>query len=283
MQRAFTLIELLVVVTIIVVLMALLAPAIDKAVEAAVRVKCAANLHAWGVAVPQHYMDHRRKLLKVSLHSVNDPDRGALPSYPFYRKRDASDDEFTLDEIAPYVQGPNGPNGQAEYVGKLWYCPASLDSFWYAGQHDKAAREETVTGGVQVGFMYNDYAYFGQLGRGLLSHHATRPEQLVGSRPEPGRLMMADTVYRWNVESGAWSFNHSEVGFSVHTNPSGRDMVWKNLPPPITGVNQLFGDGGVSWKEGDRFNPQAMHDRLPTEAYVSEGGDGNAISNLHFY
>jgi len=59
---AFTLIELLVVVTIIVVLLALLAPALDRAVEAADRAKCLANQRTIVQACHQYAMDYRRRL-----------------------------------------------------------------------------------------------------------------------------------------------------------------------------------------------------------------------------
>jgi len=65
-RSGFTLIELLVVVTLIVVLLALLAPALDKAVESAVRVKCAANLHTWSLGVPQYTLDNKRRLLTTA-------------------------------------------------------------------------------------------------------------------------------------------------------------------------------------------------------------------------
>lgn len=46
MRTAFTIVELLVVVSIIVVLLALLSPALDRAVEAGVRANCASQQHA---------------------------------------------------------------------------------------------------------------------------------------------------------------------------------------------------------------------------------------------
>ena len=60
-NAAFTLIELLVVVTIIVVLLALLTPAIDRAMTAAASAVCEANLHEWGVATRQYSLDYKGK------------------------------------------------------------------------------------------------------------------------------------------------------------------------------------------------------------------------------
>jgi hypothetical protein len=57
---AFSLVELLVVITIIVVLLALLAPALDSAMEAGTRAVCAANMRTWSLTCTQYAMDHRK-------------------------------------------------------------------------------------------------------------------------------------------------------------------------------------------------------------------------------
>ncbi len=59
MRNAFTLIELLVVITIIVVLLALLTPAMDRAVGMAERAKCLVNQRTVTVALSQYTLDHK--------------------------------------------------------------------------------------------------------------------------------------------------------------------------------------------------------------------------------
>src|SRR5688500_17726571 len=63
MSRAFTLVELLVVIAIIVVLIAMLAPALDKAIYEAELVQCGAgNLKVWGSAALTFAQNHKRDL-----------------------------------------------------------------------------------------------------------------------------------------------------------------------------------------------------------------------------
>ena len=61
MIRAFTLLELLVVITIIVVLLALLAPALDKAVYQSELVACGAKLHSVLSGAQVYAVDHQRR------------------------------------------------------------------------------------------------------------------------------------------------------------------------------------------------------------------------------
>ena len=70
--KGFTLVELLVVVTIIVILLALLAPAMNKAVYEARLTACAAQLKSVGAAITIYAMENKRAY----------PDRGLEPIEP---------------------------------------------------------------------------------------------------------------------------------------------------------------------------------------------------------
>ena len=65
----FTLIELLVVVTIIVILLALLTPALDRALKLANDTRCAANLHPVGTAMAMYLQDHKSTYPRVAWYS----------------------------------------------------------------------------------------------------------------------------------------------------------------------------------------------------------------------
>src|SRR5690349_16161789 len=76
-RSAFTLIELLVVVTIIAVLLALLTPAVDKAIYQAQLTVCGANLRATGGGVILYAMGSRKFYPHRGLQEVKD-------SNPYY-------------------------------------------------------------------------------------------------------------------------------------------------------------------------------------------------------
>lgn len=64
-RSAFTLVELLVVVAIIVVLLALLSPALDRAVTSAEATVCASTLRNWGQGMFQYAQDHKGSVVQM--------------------------------------------------------------------------------------------------------------------------------------------------------------------------------------------------------------------------
>jgi len=273
MTRAFTLIELLVVITVIVVLLALLAPALDQAIESAERVRCAAQLHAWGLAIPQYALDHRRKLMSTSRHFGSQP----YPNLPWARNEDTLTDwatgdtksyDWSAERMKPYIGGVDLENNR--WSG-AWYCPSNTASL--KDQNNESAA-------VLAGWFVSDYSYFARADI-WGAQYATRPQDLTERELSGGRLLMADAIYRWNGGGNGWWFNHSEDGHSTHDPAWGGPVQFR--PHTITGTNQLFGDGAVTWKDRARFNPEGMNGLLDTEPWVTTNPLPQRDGNINFY
>ena len=279
--HGFTLVELLVVITIIVVLLALLAPALDKAIEQAERTVCASRLHAWGSAHSQYFFDNRRKILSVT-NFRRGISQGVFPNHARWRKTTGEEaGDFNLDDIAPYVQGANqGPNNQANYVGDAWYCPSSNDPFWYKNIADSQAKDVRPDDPLSshLAFMYLDYAYFGLAGS-RYRQFATAPDLLSENSIGEGKVLMTDTVFRYPSAPTSWWFNHSAVGYSMHE-PGFNGPTHLGSAPEI-GVNKLFADGSVGWHNMDHTS---MDPPLPNRnAWVSDKLDGNGQPDQNRY
>ena len=265
MKQAFTLIELLVAVTLIVVLLALLAPALDKAMEAAVRVKCAGNLHGWALALPQYVLDHKNRLPASPVPPY------PVPNFPLVREV-ADSPAIAMDTLASYFQSTRDSSGPQ------WYCPANTNPANKAYNDDRA--KNAVAGNLVEDLQFKnrffpEYAYFARVD--LFPDAASQPQDLVGRRLAAGKLVMADQLYRWHANN-AWSFNHSEIGPAFHGSAS---LV--TGPPPVTGTNQFLGDGAVIWKDGANFDRVKLDNMSEDtgEGYVSP--DGLANGDVNFY
>lgn len=264
--KAFTLVELLVVVTIVVVLLALLAPALDRAVEQALRAKCGATLHPWGISLPQYVLDHKGRLPA----SPNTP--YPVPNFPYVREVPGQP-WLALDTMNPYFQSTK------DFVSTLWYCPANSNPFLKT-YNDERAKNAVAADPVEDAQFRNhffpEYAYFARVDL-FEPGRASRPEDLCGRGLEPGKLLMADQLYRWAFNNG-WSFNHSEIGPAYH----GNSPPFLG-PPPVTGTNQLFGDGSVAWKNASEFDREKLDNKSydDGEGWVEPGG--RAEGDVNFY
>lgn len=279
-SHAFTLIELLVVVTVIVALLAMLTPALDKAIEQAERAVCAGSLHSWGAALSQYYFDNKRSLL--SSMKVNLP--GAQPNamYPnlvWARIADAATDwadpatkagAWNAQRMKPYVGG-------ADEVALQWKGP------WYCPSNKASLKDQNNFNSANIsGWFVSDYAYFARSEMWRAS--ATRPEELTANSLAGDRLLMADALY-YETGNLAWWFNHGPDGWSTH------DTAWggpKQVKPNISGTNQLFGDGSVRWISATAQD-LAEGLKIPPEAdghWVSNHTDNTkplTDGNLNFY
>ena len=278
--RAFTLIELLVVITIIVVLLALLAPALDQAIEQAERAVCASQLHAWGVSIAQYSLDHRNRLLSSLRNRGDDKNAGVYPNLAWgdngsqlgydnvFHRLKLSD--WSAETMQPYIQ--RGDFARRQY-GEMWHCPSNPTS------PQREEHNKRTVDNAQGGWFVSGYAYFARADI-WGAEHATRPDELVGRSRESGRILMADAIH-YSAGPAAWWFNHGLDGPSTYAAAFGGPV--QTGVPRIAGTNQLFADGSAGWKDGNRFDPDAMFERAADDRYVSANPGPNPNGNLNFW
>lgn len=249
--NAFTLVELLVVITIIVILLALLIPAMDRAIGHAERARCSYNLQQFGLALMSHAMDRRAKLLYTPQTTwgqnvfgphwvyIHQPTHANVPDLPF----------FTYEAIRDYVGGGVDVAEKYAGIGGIWKCPSNqFDTFNDAGWD--YYNENAKSGGWFSGW----YSYFGQ--SQMYESHLNRLSDLAQQKPGSSRVLMNDTIFSWG--GGLWQFNHGTEGPSVLLN--GPTFT----PSYIAGANQLFADGSVHWSnaQGRTFDIRSFNDPL---------------------
>src|SRR5688500_5711325 len=157
-RRGFTLVELLVVIGIIALLIAILMPALNKARQQALTVKCGSNLHNMGIAMTMYTQQY-----------------GAYPGH------------------ASVVAGTTAaiwPTRLRLYTNKdqgIWHCPAQDDGFEWPRIIGGGG---TTPGGLDSKFGYDTGevvlvvnaapSYYGTHDRGT-------PPPTGGTREQPGR------------------------------------------------------------------------------------------------
>jgi prepilin-type N-terminal cleavage/methylation domain-containing protein/prepilin-type processing-associated H-X9-DG protein len=111
-RQAFTLVESLIVITIVVVLLAMMTPAINRAISHATRARCLATLHAWHMGFHLYAQDHKGAVVQYTPNSLAN-------LYPW--------GEMWWDRLAPYMGSDGWGKDRTRPQGLLapMHCPAT--------------------------------------------------------------------------------------------------------------------------------------------------------------
>ncbi len=256
MRKAFTLIELLVVISIIALLIAILLPALGEARESARRAACASNLKQWGTIMNAVGTDSNGKLPRtISAFASN----GRYPNLAWIDQT-GHEGQFSLEMVE-------------DYVGGVDRTTRTVDGFWLCPSNDVPNWDTLVTSSWDgFGFLQLQYTFFA--GVSDWRDKATDPDSIMddlGSTAPPSeRVLMADSLYIWNV-NGTWSYNHGEEGASQHGNGGAGSS--DTGAPEIIGINRTMGDGSTSWIPANEFDLPAMATPSTVQPYVRGGGN----------
>jgi prepilin-type N-terminal cleavage/methylation domain-containing protein len=239
-RSAFTLIELLVVVTIIVVLLALLTPALDKAIEQAERAVCGANLNVIHHGTVTYALQNKSAIFQARTNAV----------------------QISFDYLGQAHGGDPG-HGQVDWVAALATVGlASAEKFTVAGgvlRHEPATVwdcpsrqfrsnwDDAQIAGATGTYIIIGYQYFGGVffWRNMEGTFPSRSPIKV-NKSEPDWVLAADTTMKID---GAW-------GGSAAARPTS----WKGIPSHKRsdgvrpeGHNQSYMDGSVGWVDFKRM------------------------------
>lgn len=234
----FTLIELLVVIAIIAILASLLLPAMARAREQARRAVCLSNLRQFGLGITMYANDSADQIHETVLFSVT---RYPLSTYMF---RSSGEQYFNAETFVKYIPGVD--TNRLDF-GNVWWCPSANLTALKAG----------VRLGVEnTGYFHHSYSYYGHVERWNERGPADaviHPEFLTEDRLDSNRLLMSDNWFQWWSDL-SWLYNHGKRGPSVHYPPPyNTGLRDTGTSCQIAGMNQLYGDGRVSWVSSRRF------------------------------
>jgi prepilin-type N-terminal cleavage/methylation domain-containing protein len=229
LKRGFTLIELLVVIAIIAILAALLLSTLASAKEETKRAKCKSNLRQFGIAIALYADENQLTTMETYVGPPGSPP-GRYPNVvPLHNL--PPDYYFSWDSLGKFLPGADVA-GPVPDIGGIWWCPSAPPP----NPVDEASVIQSW------GYFNGGYSYFGRVD--LWPDQASRPQDLTARGLDPRRLLMSDVLSEWHMNNG-WTYSHGRrPGINLDT----------GFPPGFSGLNQLYGDGRVVWKNANQFD-----------------------------
>jgi prepilin-type N-terminal cleavage/methylation domain-containing protein/prepilin-type processing-associated H-X9-DG protein len=250
-RNGFTLVELLVVIGIIAALIAILMPALNKARQQALTIKCASNLHNMGIALTMYTQQYG--------------------FYPGHAAFDAGIYAIWPTRLRAFMSGDQG----------VFWCPAQESGFeWQKTTNGGATAAQSGYGynpgemlldvfTIPFSYGYNDWGFQPsgqgaipvdqQLGLGADIVPANPGlRELRASRVKKAADMMA-IMDNWT--DGSWDYNVDPLNpleWPGRIHGSRKEKLPAGVPDQYNGSNVLFCDGHVEW-----FTQKALVDVGP--------------------
>ena len=248
--KAFTLIELLVVVTIIALLLALMAPALEKAIESAERAVCAANQRTVVTASIMYAMENRKDLIPCRGREVEMS--FTTMYYAAYSMRDGDQYVDWLKALSTVGLAESSPtiasDGIPHHVpGKMWFCPsAGYKGYWDPNFGQQYCTSTQYYGGIETWRSHLS----GTSDSGIRSRS---PVKLSSSKGD--WVLTADRSILFSQSSvftsGSNEWGDGELPYYWAGNPNHKSAKGDRVIP--AGNNQSYMDGSVGWVEGDQL------------------------------
>jgi len=265
-RPAFTLIELLVVISIIALLISILLPALTQVRETARRTLCSTQLRQWGIAITV-YVNEYDQVVPETPGYFSGKYPSIYPRTPIDAANFGNANALPATTIQEYLPSNHEDVTQGRLSG-LWFCPSNAAA---GGDLQAASTQGSLPG---LGAVQTHYSFFGQVSSWTVTNGPTKPEELTDDELEPGRVLMADQIYRWGGGGNWWAYNHGVDGPASHW--AGRGIKRENTIPLISGNYRLYGDGHVKWMSAEELDPVALGGNSPTASWASTHGDRTA-------